>query len=112
MRRALQAFRLRDNGAFCKYLCPIAVFLKTTSRFALLKVRGDPEKCNMSGLCEKACPMDIRIRDYIAAGTRVLSTECIFCSSCVNACPNGALRVMARLDLGGRELLHQQDRSR
>ncbi len=65
----------------------------------------------MCGLCEKACPMDIRIRDYITAGTRVLSTECIFCESCVNACPNGALRVTAGLDLGGREFLHQQGRS-
>ena len=83
-----------------------------TCRFALFKVRRNTEKWSMCGLCEKACPMDIRIRDYITAGTRVLSTECIFCESCVKACPNGALRVTAGLDLGGREFLHQQGRSR
>lgn len=106
------AFGFRDNRAFCKYLCPIAVFLKTTSRFALLKVRGDPVKCNMCGLCEKACPMDIRIRDYITAGTRVLSTECILCQTCISTCQTGALRVTVGLDLGGREFVHQQGRSR
>jgi ferredoxin-type protein NapH len=32
------AFALRDNRAFCKYLCPIAVLPKITGRFALLKI--------------------------------------------------------------------------
>ncbi len=32
------ALILEDNHAFCKYVCPIAVFLKATSRFSLLKV--------------------------------------------------------------------------
>ena len=32
------AFILKDNRAFCKYVCPITVFLKATSRFSLLKI--------------------------------------------------------------------------
>ncbi len=38
------AFTLKDNRAFCKYVCPITVFLKATSRFSLLKIGGDSDR--------------------------------------------------------------------
>jgi ferredoxin-type protein NapH len=104
------AVALKDNRAFCKYVCPITTFLKASSRFALLKIKGDATKCTKCGMCEKACPMDIRIRDYITAGTRILSTECIFCQSCVESCPTGALSITVGLDRGSRELLHERRR--
>src|SRR3990172_10550652 len=34
------AYALKDNRAFCKYVCPVAVPLKMTSRFSLLKIGG------------------------------------------------------------------------
>ena len=102
------AFWLKDNRAFCKYVCPITTILKITSRFSLLKIRGDSEKCNECGACMKACPMDIRITDYVKMGFRVLSTECILCQTCVNTCPTGALKVSFGLDIGGKELLNER----
>ena len=33
------AFAFKDNRAFCKYLCPITVFLKPMSYFSLLRVQ-------------------------------------------------------------------------
>ena len=84
------AFILKDNRAFCKYVCPITVFLKTTSRFSLLKIEGDSEKCNECDACVKMCPMDIRILDYMKDGQRVLSTECSVCQTCITVsqtCP-------------------------
>jgi ferredoxin-type protein NapH len=30
------AYALKDNRAFCKYVCPVTVPLKITSRFSLL----------------------------------------------------------------------------
>jgi len=51
------AFTLKDNRAFCKYLCPITTILKVTSRFSLLKIEGDREKCTQCGVCNKTCPM-------------------------------------------------------
>ena len=38
------AFAFKDNRAFCKYLCPITVFLKPMSYFSLLRVHCDEEK--------------------------------------------------------------------
>jgi len=103
------AFALKDNRAFCKYVCPITTFLKGGSRFALLKMAGDAEKCNYCGACEKICPMDIRIMDYIKNGQRVLSTECILCSECENVCAQGALKATWGLDLGKQELLNMRE---
>ncbi len=100
------AFALKDNRAFCKYVCPITTFLKATGRFSLLKISGDTAKCNDCSACEKVCPMDIRITDYIKNGQRVLSTECIFCLECQNVCVPGALEVSWGFDCGFYELLN------
>jgi polyferredoxin len=105
------AYLLRDNRAFCKYLCPVPVLMKLGSRFALLKVSGASEHCNQCMACVKVCPMDIRIPDYIAAGQRVLSTECILCNTCVSACPTNTLAVSWGLDISKRELLQLRPRA-
>lgn len=94
------AFRLRDNRAFCKYICPIPVLQKVTSRFSLLKVRVDPAKCIDCGRCEKVCPMDVKLLEYKNNRQRVLSTECIWCSTCTYECPAGAIRETAGFDAG------------
>jgi polyferredoxin len=101
------AFALGDNRAFCKYLCPVTVLLKATSRFSLLKVRGDMERCNECAACVQMCPMDIQILDYLRVGQRVLSTECMLCQTCITVCANDALKVSVGLDLGGRERLRR-----
>jgi polyferredoxin len=101
----LLAFLLKDNRAFCKYLCPVPVLMKLGSRFALLKIAGARDSCNQCMACVKLCPMDIRIPDYVMAGERVLSTECILCQTCVSACPTNTLASSWGLDLGGRERL-------
>lgn len=59
------AFPLKDNRAFCKYICPITVFLKVPTRFSLLKIKGDREICDECEACMETCPMDIRIPEYI-----------------------------------------------
>jgi len=103
------ALTLKDNRAFCKYVCPITIFFKATSRFSLLKVRGNAQKCTDCGACVKACPMDILITDYTKDGRRVLSSECIMCLTCTETCPNGALDVSLDIDVGVREKLRGRE---
>lgn len=50
------AFALKNNRAFCKYLCPITVLMKTTTRFSLLKIDGSRGQCSRCGACSRACP--------------------------------------------------------
>jgi polyferredoxin len=99
------AFILKDNRAFCKYVCPLTVLLKVGSRYALLKVAGEPSRCDSCNACVELCPMNIRIPDYILNGERVLSTECTLCQTCINVCPHDALKLSWQLDVGGKELM-------
>lgn len=85
----LLAFSLRDNRAFCKYVCPVTVFLKPASYFSLLRVYVDPEKCVSCGRCKQVCPMDVDVLDN--ARKRLNGTECILCMECINACSRQAL---------------------
>jgi ferredoxin len=82
--------------------------LKLTSRFSIIKISGDGDQCADCGACVKTCPMDINIPEYLKAGQRVLSTECILCQTCVTACPKGALKLSFGFDLGGKELLRER----
>lgn len=103
------AFWLKDNRAFCKYVCPITVFLKGLAHFAIIRIKGDAAKCNSCGACGRVCPMDIRVHDYVRNGTRVMSTECILCQTCINTCPQGILTTSFGCDACARELLRIRD---
>lgn len=83
------ALRFRDNRAFCKYLCPVTVFLKPMSYFALLRVMCDKSRCINCGKCRRVCPMEVDMTDNSRA--RKNGTECILCFECVKACPKNAL---------------------
>lgn len=106
------AYALKDNRAFCKYVCPVSVPLKLTTRFSLLKIKGEASQCNECQACVKMCPMDIRIPDYIKNGERVLSTECSLCQTCITVCARDALKLSFGFDLGGKELLRERGDSR
>ncbi len=103
------AAALKDNRAFCKYVCPIPTMQKVTARFAMLRMEIDAEKCIDCGLCEKNCPMDIELLSYKDEGKRVLSTECILCSTCANVCPKDAISTSMRFDTGGFERLRYKN---
>lgn len=83
------AFAFKDNRAFCKYICPITVFLKPASYFSLLRIRCDVEKCISCGKCKSVCPMDVDVTDN--SRKRKNGTECILCMECVKNCPKNAL---------------------
>lgn len=87
----LLAVWLRDNRAFCKYLCPVTVFLKPASYFSLLRIKCDTQKCISCGACKRVCPMEVDITD--PGRKRHNGTECILCLSCVDACPKEALKL-------------------
>lgn len=85
------AFRFKDNRAFCKYICPVTVFLKPMSYFSRTRVTVDESKCISCNKCKKVCPMNVDMTDN--SRKRVNGTECILCMECVKACPKGALKV-------------------
>jgi len=99
------AFALRDQRAFCKYLCPSSVILGQTSRLSILKMTATGPLCNACGACSKVCPMDIDVAHFAALGKRIESGQCILCQRCAHACPTEALRLSAGFDIAGRSPL-------
>ncbi|MCL2198365.1 MAG: 4Fe-4S binding protein [Defluviitaleaceae bacterium] len=85
------AFILKDNRAFCKYVCPVTVFLRPASYLALLRIKLDKEKCISCNKCIKVCPMDVNMLDN--SRKRTNGNECILCMECVDACPKKALHL-------------------
>ena len=85
------AFLLKDNRAFCKYICPITVFLKPMSYFSLMRVKVDKDQCIGCNKCRHVCPMNVDMTDN--SRKRENGTECILCFECVESCPKKALKI-------------------
>jgi polyferredoxin len=95
------AYALKDNRAFCKYLCPVSVPLKLTSRFSLIKIGGTAAQCNDCGACEKLCPMDIRISDYVLNNQRAVHRMQLV-PDLHHRLLKGCLKLTFGFDLGGK----------
>ena len=83
------AFVFKDNRAFCKYICPITVFLKPVSYYTLLRVKNDVNECISCGKCKKICPMNVDVSNN--SRKRLNGTECILCLKCVDECTKKSL---------------------
>jgi polyferredoxin len=83
------AYIFQDNRAFCKYICPVTVFLKPMSYYSLIRIKCDKEKCVSCGKCKKVCPMNVDVTDNSRG--RINGTECILCMECKRNCPKDAL---------------------
>jgi ferredoxin-type protein NapH len=76
---------------FCRTFCPLGAVLSLFNRISLVKLHVDSEKCTDCGLCERMCPVDLKVYQEID------SPECIKCLECTK-CP--ARAITARLALG------------
>lgn len=85
------AFALKDNRAFCKYLCPVALLMKPAASVSLSRVKCDERLCLGCGKCKNECPMNVDMTDN--SRKRVNATECILCLHCVDSCPRKALKL-------------------
>jgi polyferredoxin len=85
----LFAYIFKDNRAFCKYFCPVTVFLKPFSYFSLLRIKIHQNKCISCNKCKRICPMNVDILSN--RRNRENGTECILCLKCIQECPEQAL---------------------
>ncbi len=77
----------RNGRTYCNTICPVGTMLSFLSRFSLLRVKMDKDKCRNCSLCERNCKtaaIDFR------AGT-VDASRCVVCGDCVDKCKFDAL---------------------
>lgn len=82
-------FIFKDNRAFCKYVCPITVFLRPMSYYSKLRIQVNEKTCISCNKCIKACPMSVDMLD--SKRSRKNGTECILCMECKKACPTDSI---------------------
>lgn len=76
--------------AWCKYACPLGGALSILGHFSILRIRRSAASCKNCAICETSCPVGIAV----ASASPRLSTNCIGCLDCVQACPrSGALEI-------------------
>jgi ferredoxin-type protein NapH len=85
------AFIFRKKRAFCKILCPVSLVMKMQTRFALIKRRPTKNDCIECEICNRNCPMDVNVMNYIVKNKKITSTECILCGICLDVCPVKAI---------------------
>jgi polyferredoxin len=77
---------------FC-FLCPMSALHYLISRFALLRLKKDGDKCTRCGDCYRVCDLEIKeIADEIKKKD-IMTDDCTMCLKCVASCPEeGALK--------------------
>ncbi|MBA7525633.1 putative electron transport protein YccM [subsurface metagenome] len=80
--------------AYCKYLCPYSAAISFSAKYSLVKLQRMPTRCpgrKECGVCEKVCPMQIRILDEDFSGFTGKG-ECTLCLDCLEKCPHDAIK--------------------
>ena len=81
------ALNARKERFWCRFLCPTGALLGLLSRWNLLKLRIDDEKCIKCGLCTQHC--ETQAHPY--PNDKWRSGECIYCQNCASICPTAAI---------------------
>ena len=71
---------------FCQYLCPLGAIYGWFNKFSIVQIRWEKENCTSCMACKKSCPLDLTPEQIS------VSTECIKCGKCVDACKTGCLK--------------------
>jgi len=78
------------NG-FCGHLCPVGGLYSLISKFRLLKVKLDNDKCTSCMDCKTVCP-EVQVLGIVGKKSGYISQgECTNCGRCIEVCEDDAL---------------------
>ena len=78
---------LRVTRFWCRAICPLGALLGAVSRWSVLGLHKDTEKCNQCNRCLLHCQGG----DDPVGGAPWRKSECLMCMNCLDACPENAL---------------------
>lgn len=77
---------------YCNTICPVGTILGQLSRFSLLKMVIDTDKCKNCGKCAKNCKASC----LDAKNHTIDYSRCVVCGDCQSSCAFGAIHYQAR----------------
>ena len=82
----------RRGRTVCNSVCPVGTVLGEISRYAVLHIDIDTDRCVQCRRCEHACKSEcIDLSDHVVDMSR-----CVVCFDCLPVCPNDAISYTAR----------------
>lgn len=86
----------RNGRTYCNTICPVGTILGFLSRFSLLRITIDTDKCNACGLCSRKCKAAcINGKEHTVDYSR-----CVACMDCIDTCRHGAISLSLTLPRG------------
>ena len=77
----------RNGRTYCNTICPVGTILGFISRFSLLGIKIDENKCNRCGLCSRKCKAAC-----IDGKTHNIDySRCVACMDCIDTCQHRAI---------------------
>ena len=76
---------------WCGHLCPLGAFYSATSRFSLIKVKHDVDKCTMCMKCFEVCHEE-QVLHIVGEHSGYIKNECSNCGRCIEVCEDNALK--------------------
>lgn len=84
---AIAVLAWRNGRTYCNTICPVGTVLGFLSKFSLLKVRIDTDKCRSCSLCSRQCKASCI--DY--KNHTIDYSRCVDCMDCLGSCEFGAI---------------------
>ena len=81
---------IHENG-WCGYICPLGGFYTLISKFSLIRVKYDKEKCTDCLECKVVCPEKEVLGMVTHQSDTVTMSECTNCGRCIEVCNDDAL---------------------
>jgi polyferredoxin len=88
---------MTGKRASCHTICWIAPFMiigrqiRNVVNWPSLQLTAGKERCVNCKICVKNCSMSLNVNDMVQDGY-LENSECILCGSCVDHCPEGAIK--------------------
>lgn len=77
-----------SGRAWCSNICPVGTLLGSVSRYSMLRIAIDKEKCIGCRKCERTCRASCI---DIPGGKVIDSSRCVNCFDCIGVCNEGGI---------------------
>lgn len=81
---------------WCGHLCPLGAFYALISKYALIKVKYNNNKCSKCMKCFTVCPEKQVLNIVTKQSGIIKSSECTNCARCIEVCNDDALKLSLR----------------